>query len=82
MVTTEPRVSANTVTRQFTASVYEDGEWYVAQALEVDIASQGKSVEEALDNLREALTLYFEPPFPGELPELHRIEVEVPASAA
>lgn len=81
MVTTEPRVSANTVTRQFTASVYKDRKWYVAQALDIDVASQGKSVEEALDNLREALTLHFEPPF-RELPELHRIEVEVPAPAA
>ena len=31
---------------------------YVAQCLEVDVASQGRSVEESLDNLREALDLY------------------------
>ena len=47
--------------REFTASVTQEGAWYVAQALEVDVASQGESVEEALENLREALTLYFEP---------------------
>lgn len=48
--------------RTFTASVWQEGEWYVAQALEVDVASQGKSVDEALANLQEAIELYFESP--------------------
>ena len=48
--------------RTFTASVWQEGEWYVAQALEVDVASQGKSADEALANLREAIELYFEQP--------------------
>lgn len=48
--------------RTFTASVWQEGEWYVAQALEVDVASQGKSADEALANLREAIELYFESP--------------------
>ena len=46
----------------FTASVWQEGEWYVAQAIEVDVASQGKSADEALANLREAIELYFEQP--------------------
>ncbi len=37
----------------------EDG-WYVATALESGVASQGKTMEESLSNLREALELYFE----------------------
>ena len=37
--------------RTFTASVWREGEWYVAQAIEVDLASQGKSADEALANL-------------------------------
>ena len=37
----------------------EDG-WFVAKALEVEVASQGKSQKEALSNLKEALELYFE----------------------
>ena len=45
--------------QEFTASVWREGEWYVAQALEIDIASQGESVEAALDNLREAIELHF-----------------------
>lgn len=81
-MTIEARTPAETETRSFTASVYRDGEWHVAQALEVDVASHGRSVEEALDSLREALTLYFAPPYPGPMPELHRIEVEVPAASA
>ena len=51
--------------RVFTASVCREGEWYVAQALEVDVASQGESVDDALANLREALELHFEPPIPS-----------------
>ena len=48
--------------RIFSASVWREGDWYVSQCLDVDVASQGKSEEEALENLKEALELYFEPP--------------------
>jgi len=52
----------------FTATVTRDGEWYVSRCLEVEVASQGESIEEALTNLREALELYFEDePVPAEL---------------
>ncbi|MBI2239104.1 MAG: type II toxin-antitoxin system HicB family antitoxin [Actinobacteria bacterium] len=40
--------------------------WYVARCLEVEVASQGGSVEEALANLKEALELYFEDTAPPE----------------
>ena len=45
---------------RLTAAITKDGEWFVAQCLEVDVASQGTSVEEARVNLAEALALYFE----------------------
>ena len=45
---------------RLTAAVTHDPPWYVARCLEVEVASQGLSVEEALANLREALELYFE----------------------
>lgn len=45
---------------RFTAAVTKEDDWYVALCLEVDVASQGRSVEESLENLREALELYFE----------------------
>ena len=61
-MTIEASTTAETETRSFTASVYRDGEWFAAQALEVDVASHGRSAGEALDSLREALTLYFAPP--------------------
>ena len=62
--------------REFAASVWQEGEWYVAQALEVDVASQGASVEDALSNLKEALELHFESPV-ATAPQVHHIEVEV-----
>ena len=66
--------------RVFTASVWQEGDWYVAQALEVDVASQGETADDALGNLRQALMLHFEPPAPTAAPELRRIEIEVAAS--
>lgn len=42
------------------ALVWREGDWYVAQALEVEVASQGKTRKQALANLQEALELYFE----------------------
>ena len=56
------------MTRVFTASVWNEGDWYVAQALEVDVVSQGETFDGALANLREALELYFEPPGPPTMP--------------
>ncbi len=48
--------------RPFAATVWREGNWYVSQCLELDIASQGETEQEALSNLREALELHFEPP--------------------
>ncbi|HYV46003.1 MAG TPA: hypothetical protein VFA20_14135 [Myxococcaceae bacterium] len=45
---------------RLTAAVTREGRIYVAQCLEVDVASQGSSVEESLANLKEALELYME----------------------
>ena len=42
-------------TQTFTASISREGDWFIAQCLEVDVASQGKTEEEALANLTEAL---------------------------
>jgi predicted RNase H-like HicB family nuclease len=56
-----PLWNNNIVKRPFAATVWREGNWYVSQCLEVDVASQGATEEEALVNLREALELYFEP---------------------
>lgn len=46
--------------RTLTAAVMKDDGWYVARCLEVEVASQGETIDEALANLREALELFFE----------------------
>ena len=45
---------------RFNAIVQKDENWYVAVCVDNSVASQGKTVEEALDNLKEALELYYE----------------------
>lgn len=40
--------------------VWQEGEHYVAQCLNVEVSSFGNSKEEALTNLNEALELYYE----------------------
>jgi predicted RNase H-like HicB family nuclease len=45
---------------RFTAAITHEGDLQVARCLEVEVASQGETIEEALENLREALELYFE----------------------
>lgn len=66
--------------RSFAATVWREGAWYVSQCLEVDVASQGATEEEAIENLREALELHFEPPHATRPPKVRTIEVEVGAA--
>ena len=40
--------------------VQKEGKYYVSQCLNVDVSSFGKTMQEAIDNLNEALLLYFE----------------------
>lgn len=46
--------------RQFTAIIEREGNGYVSFCPELDLASQGDTVEEARSNLIEALELFFE----------------------
>jgi predicted RNase H-like HicB family nuclease len=66
--------------RAFTARVWQEDQWYIAQCAEVDVASHGHSEKEALDHLREALELYFEPPTATVRATVKNIEVEVGAA--
>ncbi|HEY8324848.1 MAG: type II toxin-antitoxin system HicB family antitoxin [Ktedonobacterales bacterium] len=66
--------------QRFSASVWREGAWYVAQCLEVDVASQGETEEAALANLKEALELYFEPPTPSVTPHIRSVEAEIGAA--
>jgi predicted RNase H-like HicB family nuclease len=66
--------------RPFAATVWREGNWYVSQCLEIDIASQGESEEEALVNLAEAIELHYEAPQATRPPKVRTIEVEVGAA--
>jgi predicted RNase H-like HicB family nuclease len=66
--------------RPFVATVWREGNWFVSQCLEVDVASQGASEEDALANLKEALELHFEPPRATRPSAVCMIEVEVGAA--
>ena len=70
------------MTRQLTAIIGREGSGYVALCPELDIASQGDTVEAARDNLREALELFFEAAPPEEVErrlgaEIYVTQVEV-----
>jgi predicted RNase H-like HicB family nuclease len=68
-------------TIRLTAAVTPDDGWYVARCLEVEVASQGRTIDEALANLREALELYFEDEPVPETSEAIVAPVEVKLSA-
>lgn len=40
--------------------VYREGEYFVSLSLNVEVSSFGKTIDEATNNLKEALALYFE----------------------
>ncbi len=65
------------MTRRLTALIEREGDAYVALCPEVDIASQGKTVDEARENLREALELFFETASDEEVRERLHEEVYV-----
>lgn len=61
--------------RQFTAIIEKEGEQFFALCPELDIASQGETVEKARYNLLEALQLFFEEASDKEI--LERVNNEV-----
>ena len=61
----------------FTASVWRENDWFIAQAHEIDIASQGETEPQALSNLREALELYYQEPTDATVHTVHTLEVDV-----
>jgi predicted RNase H-like HicB family nuclease len=68
--------------RRFAAIIEREGNGYVSLCPELDIASQGDTIEEARENLREALELFFETASPSEIlarthDEVYLTQVEV-----
>jgi len=68
---------------QLTAAITHESNWFVARCLQVEVTSQGETVESALANLREALELYFEDePLPADVQSPIIAPVEITVRAA
>ena len=65
------------MTKQLTAIIDKEGDGFVALCPDVDIASQGNTVDEARANLREALELFFETASESEIGQRLHGEVYV-----
>ncbi|MHB1037397.1 MAG: type II toxin-antitoxin system HicB family antitoxin [Pirellulales bacterium] len=61
----------------FTALVHREGDGYVALCPELDVASQGDTIEEARANLREAVELFLEAASPEEVKDRLHSELYV-----
>jgi predicted RNase H-like HicB family nuclease len=72
--------------KKFTAVITKEEKWYVAHCVELGVVSQGKTIEKAQANLKEAVELYIEsfgvgddiPEHKGEI-VLYPLEVAVNA---
>ena len=70
--------------KQIHSIVWKENDLFVAKALEVEVASQGESENEAIKNLEEALELYFEDNGDSEMitvnqPKLQEIPIHLNA---
>src|SRR5438270_12219546 len=65
------------MSKRLTAIIQAEGTGFVALCPELDIASQGDTIEQARDNLREALELFFECASPAEVEQRWTGEVFV-----
>ena len=68
------------MTKKLSAVVTKEGKWFVAQCVEVDVASQGDTEEEALKNLKEALELHFEEPAATLTPSIRSLQIDIHAA--
>ncbi len=62
---------------KYNVIVQKEDNWYVAKCLDNSVASQGKTIEEAIKNLKEALELYYEDEEPIMPKEVYVTTVEV-----
>lgn len=65
------------MTRTLTATIWREDSGYVSICSELDIASQGDTVEEARGNLKEAVELFFETAHPDEIAQRLNSEIYV-----
>lgn len=57
------------MSKKFTAVITKEEKWYVAHCVELGVVSQGRTIEEAQANLKEAVELYLESFGTEDLPE-------------
>lgn len=57
------------MSKKFTAVITKEENWYVAHCVELGVVSQGKTIEEAQANLKEAVELYLDSFGVEDLPE-------------
>ncbi|MBI5598292.1 MAG: type II toxin-antitoxin system HicB family antitoxin [Deltaproteobacteria bacterium] len=57
------------MSKKFTAVITREKKWYVAHCVELGVVSQGKTIEEAQANLKEAVELYIESFGSEDVPE-------------
>jgi len=57
------------MSKRFTAVITREENWYVAHCVELGVVSQGKTIEEAQHNLKEAVELYLESFGTEDVPE-------------
>lgn len=62
---------------KYNVIIQKEENWYVAKCIENSVASQGKTIEESLKNLKEAIELYYETEEPIEPKEVLITTVEV-----
>lgn len=48
------------MSKKFTAVITKEEKWYIAHCVELSVVSQGKTIEKARGNLKEAVELYIE----------------------
>lgn len=62
---------------KYNVIIQKEENWYVAKCLDNNIASQGKTIEEAMANLKEALELYMQDEEPVKPKEIYITTLEV-----
>ena len=62
---------------RYNVIIQKEEDWYVAKCIDNSVASQGKTVEEALRNLKEAIELYYQNEKPIEPREILITTLEV-----
>lgn len=65
------------MSKLFTVAINKEDDWSVAKCLENSVASQGKTMEEAINNLREAVALYYEDEPLPVFPQTYMTTLEV-----